>query len=221
MSKKKSSLKNYFIELLVVVIGISIAFAIDKYAEGLKEDKEMTIALRSVADDLERDIKAFEGSQIPNNQNRVDELDFILEKLRNEELKNDSLHLLLRRMLGSANSRLTIATYETLKSSGKLDNIPNTKLKKLIVSHYEGNYNQSDYLSKSNIAYSEKLRDYISLNSSALFNNDFSERKLVTDPSFRNMISVWRGMIRFKVAEYKRMAESSRVVLDAINLELQ
>ena len=220
MSSTKISWKTYFVELLVVIIGISIAFAIDKYAERRKETREMFLALRSVADDLERDINNFDNSQIPNNQARVDELDFVLGKLKNEDLKNDSLSLYIQRMLSSANSRVTTATYETLKSSGKLDNIPSHELKKAIINHYERNYKQSDYLSNSNIAYSQKLRDYIINNSTALFDRDFSDRKLLTDPTFRNMISVWRGIIQFKVNEYKRISKSSKSLFEAINAEI-
>lgn len=205
----------------MVIFGISIAFAIDKYAERIKQESEMILSLESFADDLERDIRIFGENQIPSNQRRVDELNTLIGKLRAEELESDSLGILVRRMFSSANSRITVATYESLKSSGKLEDIPNVELRRKIVSHYENNYKQSDYISEVNTDYYDRLLTYISEHSSALFDGNFNDRKLLTDPGFRSMVARWEDIVSFKVREYKRMMESSQEVLDAIKEELK
>ncbi len=221
MANSKINWKNHVIELIVVIFGISIAFAIDKYAERVKEEQEMTLSLRSFADDLERDIRSFGESQIPTNQKKVDELNYIVEKLRAEELENDSLGILVRRMFSSSNTRITVATYESLKSSGKLEDIPNVELRRKIVSHYENNYKQSDYISNINTDYYDRLLTYVSEHSSALFDGNFGDKKLLADPGFRSMIARWEDIVSFKVREYKRMMASSQKVLDAINEDLK
>lgn len=221
MANSKINWKNHFVELIVVIFGITIAFGIDKYAERRKEDRQMVLALISFTDDLERDIRNFESSQIPINQGRVDELDFILKKLRAEELESDSLHKTIGRMFGSANSRITNATYESLKSSGKLEDIPNAELRKKIVNHYENNFKQSEYISNVNTDYYDRLLTYISENSSAIFDRDFGDKVLLKDPGFRSMVARWRNIISFKVSEYKRMTNSSKNLLEAINEELE
>ncbi len=209
--------KNHLVELFVVILGITIAFTVDKYNENRKEAWEMRLAIESIADDLKRDIRTFDEGQIPNNQKKADELEFILNKLRNEELDNDSLVIFLGRMLGSANSRITIATYETIKASGRLDDIPDVDLKRKIIAHYENNFRQSDYLSNSNIAYYQKLSDYIAEHSTAIFDGNFGDKKLMRDPTFRSMVAIWRNMITFKVKEYERMSASSADLLQTIN----
>lgn len=221
MADNKINWKNHFVELIVVIFGISIAFAIDKYAERVKEQDEMVLSLRSFADDLERDIRNFGESQIPSNQRRVDELNVLIEKLRSEELESDSLGILVRRMFSSSNSRITVATYESLKSSGKLEDIPNVELRRKIVSHYENNYKQSDYISDVNTDYYDRLLTYVSEHSSALFDGNFGDKKLLTDPGFRSMVARWEDIVSFKVKEYKRMMASSQEVLDAIKEELK
>jgi len=221
LADNKINWKNHFVELIVVIFGITIAFGIDKYAERRKEDGQMVLALISFKDDLERDIRNFESSQIPINQGRVDELDFILKKLRAEELESDSLHKTISRMFGSANSRITNATYESLKSSGKLEDIPNAELRKKIVNHYENNFKQSEYISNVNTDYYDRLLTYISEHSSAIFDRDFGDKKLLKDPGFRSMVARWRNIISFKVSEYKRMTNSSKNLLEAINEELK
>lgn len=221
MANDKINWKNHFVELIVVIFGITIAFGIDKYAEKRKEEGQMILALGSFVDDLERDIRNFEANQIPVNQRRVDELNFILEKLSAEDLDSDSLHRTIAGMFGSANSRITNATYESLKSSGKLEDIPNAGLRKKIVGHYESNYKQSEYISNINTDYYDRLLTYISENSSAIFDRDFSDRRLLKDPGFRSMVARWRNIISFKVSEYKRMTTSSKRLLEAINKELE
>lgn len=220
MAKNKISWANYLIELLVVIIGISIAFAIEKRAERLSEDKEIFAILESFADDLERDIRGYADGQIPYNERKVAELDYILEKLKAEELDDDSLHVNIKRMFGSANSRITNATYESVKSSGKLENITNVALRKQIVNHYQANYSQSDYLSDENTEFSDRLLTYVSDHSDAPFTNDYSDKRLLRDVGFRNMVSRWRSIVNFKVREYKRMTESTEKLLGAINEEL-
>ncbi len=220
MSKTKLSWKLHFVELIVVIIGITIAFTIEKYSEQLKERKEIKSILRSFADDLKRDINTYRNSQIPNNQRRVEELDYVLKQLRSEMLLDDSLHTNIRRMFGSANSKITNATYESVKSSGKLENISNEVLRKQIVNHYERNVSQSEYLSEFNIVFSDRLYTYVSEHSNAPFTKDYSDKNLLRDAGFRNMVSRWRGIIRFKVSEYERMAESSESLLEAIEAEV-
>lgn len=220
MARNKISWANYLIELLVVIIGISIAFAIEKHAERLNENNEISAILESFADDLNRDIKGYAEGQIPYNEGRVAELDYILKMLRTETLDDDSLHRNIQRMFGSANSRITNATYESVKSSGKLENIANVELRKQIVSHYQSNYSQSDYLAGVNAEFSDRLLTYVSDHSDALFTNNYSDKKLLKDVKFRNMVLRWRNMINFKVNEYKRMTRSTETLLNAINKQL-
>lgn len=220
MAKSKINWGTYIVELLVVIIGITIAFGIDKYAEQLKEEAEMDIALASIMDDLRGDYNRFSNRQIPLNEKKVRELDYILDGFRQEKLADDSLHLLISRMFASANSRVTNATYESLKSSGKLEDIPNVEVRRRIISHYQGNYPQSDFISDNNTNFSTKLADYVSSISPAFFTKDYSDMKLLTDPGFRSMVARWRGIVNFKVSEYKRLARVSKELLDFMEQEL-
>lgn len=220
MSKTAVSWKNHLVELMVVIFGITIAFSIDKYAEQRKESSEMAIALESIMDDLRRDISTFENGQIPQNQNSVDRLNYILDELTKKNYGNDTLKILIPRVFGSANSRVTNATFESLKSSGKLEDIPNIKVRREVVSFYQRNYSQSDYLSNVNVAFSKQLADYVSTVSPIFFTRDFTDRKLLTDPGFQNMLARWRNMISFKVNEYRRLAKESKELLELMESEL-
>jgi len=221
LSKKPIHWKNHLVELLVVILGITIAFTFDKMAEQAKEAKEMRVAMESIMDDLSRDVKVFRNNQIPNNQEKVDQLDWILNRLRTENYEGDSLPRLVAGVFGSMNSRITNATYESLKSSGKLEDIPNVKVRRRIVAFYQANYSQSSFLSNSNVAYSKELADYASQVSSVFFTRDFADKVLLTDPGFRSMLARWRNLIQFKVSEYKRLARESESLLELMEQELK
>lgn len=220
MTKRPIHWKNHFVELLVVIFGITIAFAIDKYAENRKEASEMRVALESIMDDLRRDISRYDNNQIPSNQEKVDELDYIIQQMKQEKLDDDSMHVLIGRTFGSFNSRITNATYESLKSSGKLEDIPNVEVRRRVISHYQSNYPQSDYLSNDNVAFASKLADYVSRISPAFFTGNFGDRELLSDPGFRSMMARWRGMVYFKVQEYKRLSRESKRLLEFMQKEL-
>ena len=125
MSKQRIHWKTHLVELIVVILGITIAFAIDEYAANRKEAAEIEVALRSIMDDLQSDVTNFERYQVPYNEEKLTQMEYILKQLAEENLGDDSLHNYIRSMFGSFNGIVTIASYESLKSSGKLEDIPN------------------------------------------------------------------------------------------------
>ena len=220
LSRQPIQWKNHLVELLVVILGITIAFTIDKLAEQRKENREMQVAMEAIMDDLRRDIRVFNSSQIPNNQERVDQLNYIIDELKKENIQNDSLPRLVQGVFGSMNSRVTNATYESLKSAGKLEDIPNVNVRRRIISFYQSNYPQSDYLSNTNTAFSKQIADYASSVSDVFFTGNFGDPKLLNDLVFRSMLARWRNTIAFKVSEYKRLANESQSLLDLMEKEL-
>ena len=214
MSKQRIHWKTHLIELLVVILGITIAFAIDEYAASRKEAADMEVALRSIMDDLQSDVQRYERFLIPNNEEKLEQLKYILDELAAENLDKDTLHRYVRDMFGSFNSRLTNASYESLKSSGKLEDIPNVDMRRKIINHYENNYLQSSYLTSDNTAYSNKLVDYVSSISSVFFTYDFNNPELLRDPGFRSMTAIWYQKLVFKVSEYKRLMGQSQQLLE-------
>ena len=197
MSKQRIHWKTHLVELIVVILGITIAFAIDEYAANRKEAAEIEVALRSIMDDLQSDVTNFERYQVPYNEEKLTQMEYILKQLAEENLGDDSLHNYIRSMFGSFNGIVTIASYESLKSSGKLEDIPNVEMRRRIINHYENNHAQSRYLTNYHTEFSTKLSDYVSSISSAFFPYDFNDPKLLKDPGFRSMTARWFQMTTF------------------------
>ena len=101
MSKQRIHWKTHLVELIVVILGITIAFAIDEYAANRKEAAEIEVALRSIMDDLQSDVTNFERYQVPYNEEKLTQMEYILKQLAEENLGDDSLHNYIRSMFGS------------------------------------------------------------------------------------------------------------------------
>lgn len=61
MAKSKINWGNYFIELLVVIIGISIAFALENVSKSNKNSKEEGLYVQALQEDLKKDIAQLES----------------------------------------------------------------------------------------------------------------------------------------------------------------
>ncbi len=57
MAKNKISWSSYVIELLVVIIGISVAFALENYSKGIKSENEEKLYAEALKEDISEDIK--------------------------------------------------------------------------------------------------------------------------------------------------------------------
>ena len=54
-TKAQPKLKPYILDLIVVIAGISIAFALDNYSENRKQQQEEVLYLQALRDDLKQD----------------------------------------------------------------------------------------------------------------------------------------------------------------------
>ena len=96
MGKSSGKWKEYLAELLVVIIGITIAFSIENYAANRKEKVEELQHLKGIADDLKADLNSFEAYTTYNEETQVFVKRF--NQLIQSRTQNDSLNWLLLRM---------------------------------------------------------------------------------------------------------------------------
>ena len=59
--QKKNKWKEYLAELLVVIVGITIAFALENYSKEKKDKDEQTLYLNAISADLNKDIAHIES----------------------------------------------------------------------------------------------------------------------------------------------------------------
>ncbi|WP_462248592.1 DUF6090 family protein [Ekhidna sp.] len=189
---KKINWLDHIANLLVVILGISIAFYLESYKETDNNRKQERKYLESLVSDLEADIQYLDTLGFRNEQ-----ISSALVKLCDASLGRpyESDTALMNYMFAiQYNPPFTPqrTTYETLKASGKMDLIGSFEIRNEIVDLYEQYYRATGEYDAS---INQHLRDFIKpyymknikFNSGQSINPDFLFKN-----EFRNMIFGYR-----------------------------
>lgn len=219
MSRTKLKWREYLIELLVVIIGISIAFAIENYAAHRKEKGEELLHLKGIVDDLETDARVFEefAGYTKSTLNYVRRFN---ELIRNDDRTNDSLNYLLLRSGWISSYEPRDITYNSLKTSGDLERLSNFELRRKIVYHYEHKVN--DILFQNEL-HKRNLDDYIT--PILLKYSDFTSKRGLDDDFFdlrenRNTFASLEGQLSNKYNDYAAAVEFTKEILEEVKAEV-
>lgn len=219
MSKLKINWFTHFIELLVVIIGVTVAFAINNWAEKRKLDKEEKHILQSFYDDLSRDYHTFHDIQIPVNMERAKNLKHFIGLIATQSVKQDTLKKYLYDvLLSTSNYTINRTTFESLKYSGKMDLIKNLDLKKKIYWYYSKESQNSEFAVKAHIDYrKENILPYLGkkLNFNQM-NTDF-----LYDLEFSNHLYFYLKSFEVKLNEYELLAQRSNELSNMLEEELK
>lgn len=219
MSERKGKWKEYLAELLVVIVGITIAFGIENYAANRKQRQEELMHLKGIANDLNSDLRTLE-EYVSYNQSTLGFVKRFNQLIQAREVSNDSLNFLLIRMGWISNHDPRDISYQSLKSSGGLDKITNIELRNQIVYHYEQKTSQIRFL---NEMHTNNLDNNIS--PTMLKYSDFTSREGI-DPAFFNsrenvnLFAGLEGLLTNKIGEYKEVLDYTREMLEAVEQEI-
>ena len=220
MGKGSGKWTGYLAELLVVIIGITIAFAIENYAANRKEKAEELLHLKGIANDLIADKGSFEEYTTYNRETLTFAKRFN-QLLQGRETKHDSLNFLLMRMGWISSYDPRDIAYQSLKSSGGLDKISNFDLRNRIVYHYEQKTSQVRFLNEMhNRTFNSdisptllKFADYTG--GKAIDPAFFNERKNI------NLFAGLEGLLNNKIAEYQEAVAFTEAILQEVEKEIE
>lgn len=219
MARTKLKWSEYLIELLVVIIGISIAFAIENYAANRKLKSEELLHLKGIVDDLETDARVFEefAGYAENTLSYVKRFN---QLIREGDHSNDSLNFLLLRTGWISNYEPRDISYNSLKTSGGLDKLSNFGLRKKIVYHYE---HRVDDVFFQNEIHKRNLDVYIT--PILLKYADFTSKQRMESDFFdfrenKNIFSSLEGQLSNKVQNYREAVEFTNEILVLVQKEV-
>lgn len=204
---KRINWLDHFANLLVVILGISIAFYLERYKEESNNQKQEVKYLESLVTDLETDGETLDTLIIINES--------ILEALNNLSFASigrsygtDSMlraHLFAIQYNPPFTPQRT--TYESLKASGKLGLIDDFEIRNNILDVYEQYYRGTN---EYDAAINEHLRDF--LKPFCMKNIRFTSAKSIdsdflSENEFRNMIFGYRNLFLSKHAFYQEVVQ--------------
>ncbi len=194
--------KSKLVDLLIVIIGITLAFRLNSWSESKKQNRLINDYLNSFS---------------VENQSNIDDLNTVLGQSNSQQAKIDTLKQIMLKeayydrrltlmtpsLLNSINYRPSIITMENVKESGDFELIKNYQLRKKIIIAYESLQN----LKEQEVV----LRDYVkNLIRPYFFEKiryrDFypvDDASFVSDHRFENMIIGYGILLKKQTRAYK------------------
>ncbi|MEQ8927527.1 MAG: DUF6090 family protein [Fulvivirga sp.] len=136
---------DHFVNLIVVITGISVAFALNNWNEEKKTDELHDTYIQAMIDDLDSDIAELDSMVVREKENLA-----IFRRVLDRSkpvLSDDSLNIAFARIASLTSFSSKNITYESIKSSGKFE-LLNLKLRIDIIEFYHSGYNQIDEIEK-------------------------------------------------------------------------
>ncbi|MBK8944542.1 MAG: hypothetical protein IPM32_04640 [Ignavibacteriae bacterium] len=217
MVNKNINWINHFIELIVVFIGITAAFALNNWNEGRK-DKELEVKyLKSIIEEtnaniqnLEKEIKSTEQDSM-HNKSAID-----LIKSNKFNVQNLFSHI---GTMGNISQINTIsAAFESIKYSGGFEAISNLNLKNLIIETYEL-YKKIPFIENITIKFLDKYWTEYVIDKIDLSKN-FTYENLKVDRKLKNIIIGFRITIIQQLTTYKETLQKCKELKIALEKEL-
>ncbi|MGY3795751.1 hypothetical protein [Aquimarina sp. 433] len=205
-------------EIIIVIIGITIAFSLNNIKENRSNVDLKKQYLDNLAIDIEREIALLEENETKFNSKIKTTLQ-IQAFFRNPEItKRDSISRKVFVLARLINFTPQNTTYRTLVNSGDMKLIDNFDLRKSIEEHYSSHKNiLQDYqrIEKINEKYLADFfihkMDYTKIRSGNL---DFLE-----DPLLKNIVSSMNGAYYIVLESGKKCLESNKRLLEEIKKE--
>ena len=205
-------------ETIIVIIGVSVAFALNNWAENRKDKRIERLYLSNLKSDLQKDLEMLEHNA-SRLEKKLETTRQVLPLLGQSTERKDSVSLKFFSLSDPVNFYAKDATYRTLVNSGDLKVIADFEIKSSIEEFY-GNYNtllkdyeRFDYFSKEFIAhfYVHEI-DWGKVRSG---NYDFLESKMV-----RNMTSSMFGIFKLKLKSTKTAIEQCKSLIALIDTRM-
>jgi len=132
MEKTKINWLNHIIELVVVFIGITLAFMLNNWREDTKNNQIEKQYLNSFYDEIVY-ANAKLDTIIKNNKTKIEYLNNSIELLKNNNLPEDSMMLVISHMVQISIFIPKTNTYESIKNSGNFNIIENYEIRSKII----------------------------------------------------------------------------------------
>jgi len=211
---KKINWLDHIANLLVVILGISIAFYLEGYRQEQSNKLQERKYLQSLLEDIETDIEKLD-TLISFN----DEIKTALINLSDMSVRRTSFEQLYSSDTAFIRSLSYIrynppfssqgSSYESLKASGKMELIADFELRNQIVELYEQYYQGT---AEYDQAIKELVRDFVSpyYMNEIRFSGAWSvDHSFLYDGKFQNMIFTYRYLFLAKDEFYRAVREES------------
>lgn len=194
-------LKKYFKEILIVVIGILIAFGLNNWWQSRKEGKNLSNHFENLKSECDKNkgMMQFVNKSIDQNKKNID----TIYQLMYQPNQTEKLSEYTFKLINMSGGYIFKNAYNTLVETGDIRLIDDFKLKNTLVLLYDY-YNYCEAVDKQHAEFYEQYFFPFLME-----NIDFSNPKNIKNESafktieFKNMISSYQFYLQRRKAVYK------------------
>ncbi len=207
-------------EIIIVIIGISIAFGLSNWGESRKEVLMGDEFVRTMINDLKSDSAAF-VYQIANVEENISNVESFMDMCRRKGFEEDSVQWYVGNFMNRNNWLINSNTYEILKSGGKLEIISDFDLRSDISFFYRIRTYQTDVILELNQEFVQnQMNPYLTTHSD-FFISDIPDNSFVKDLEFQNLLGRWRDLKEEKLSIYENTLEDIKALIPKLEAYLE
>lgn len=216
--KQKINWTNHFIELLVVVIGITIAFMLENWRQNSAYDELEQKYLNSLKSDLMSDKQLLDSTvSYVEKQNSI--LGEFVAEIRTGNVIKQKAEEMIPQVLISHGFAPKQATYQSITNSGNLDIINDYKLLESLASYY----NSYDELSiKEKILYDYQLKFVLPFvyENVDFLSGEIVDKSAINGFEFKNIVTGYYTLVGQNLEVYRNYKEANKELLEKIEQHL-
>ncbi len=208
--------KSKIIDLLIVIVGISIAFKLNTWNESIKTDLEAKNYIESFYEE-NRANEANLVSALKYSESNIKKIDTLKQILLSKNYEEKRIKNLALRMLGQSSFTPSITTMENVTASGEFKFIKNIELRRKIINTYKS-FQRTLKLEEILFDYSN---DYLS---PFLFENvrysDFSsiDSDYFKKPFFENIVIAYSILLGQQIRGYQSTLEKIKLLDEELTI---
>jgi hypothetical protein len=208
MINKKIDWPNHLIELIVVFIGITLAFMLNNWRQDYMAQQMAEKYISSFRDDIAYDHAQLD-SIIVSKENKLERINKFITSLKNKQSTiNDAERIM--GLMAEINPFLPkINTYESIKNSGNLNILTNYEIKEKLIQYYQS-LEGKKLIEEMNMLYiTNYIIPFIHQNADFL-NQRIINRNVLKNHNFTNLVLGYYQLLVQTIDSYKGIYELNK-----------
>jgi hypothetical protein len=201
MKKQNINWINHIIELIVVFIGITLAFMLNNWRESYNnqqlENKYLIGFLNDISDD-----SAELNTTIKLNEQKLKRVNQFIGDLRKGTVQYDSALVIIGDLVQIHQFLPKLSTFETIKNSGNLSLISDYNLKESLINYYQSFEEKKLQESYYNLYINEYVIPFVYKNVNFL-EREIINKNAINNYEFSNLILGYHQLLNQQIINYK------------------
>ncbi|MBK6264148.1 hypothetical protein JKA74_03790 [Marivirga sp. S37H4] len=206
-NKRKDNLNwiSKLIDLLIVIIGITIAFQLNNLRESNKSVAKEKEYIKSFYDES-KDNESYLSSALNFSISNKNDIDTLKQILLSGRYYDKRIKVLTASMLGMENFNPSITTMENITASGEFELLKDIELRKRIINTYDF-YNTTLELENLLTDYVNKYVTPVWFNHIRLSNMSYIDSTFIQGPLFENVVFGYEVLLNQQIKGYQENLE--------------